>query len=390
MLVVLGFSLGGEAADMEIKKMILAEALRRENNNADLMRLLAAFAVLWTHSYGLAPHLGVQEPIGSFLGFDQAGPLGVKFFFFLSGILVTNSWLTRQSPIRFALARFFRIFPALLLSATFCIFVIGPVFSSIPLAQYFSNTETFTAVFLAPYREYLIPGLFSSNPIKYTNGAIWTIRYELAMYILLLALGMLGLFKHKVVSTVFLVAVMAESFVFPNNITFISLSNVNVAGYLPGFFAFGALFAVHKNSIAIDAKLVIGCALIAAMCIDGPGFRYAFWAAFLVACLWAMTLPALRKLRLPGDFSYGVYVFAWPIQQCLAQVMPHSVLYAHQTFTFLLSLLCAMLSWYAVEKPCMQFGRLLADSIDLIMRRGPREKAVPIAEVNTAAALRTD
>jgi len=370
--------------------MILAEALRRENNNADLMRLLAAFAVLWTHSYGLAPHPGVQEPIGSFLGFDQAGPLGVKFFFFLSGILVTNSWLTRQSPIRFAFARFFRIFPALLLSAAFCVFVIGPFFSSIPLAQYLSNTSVFAEVFLAPYREYAIPGLFSNNPIKYTNGAIWTIRYELAMYILLLAFGMLGLFRHKIVATVFLVAVMVESFIFPNNIIFISLSNVNVAGYLPGFFAFGALFAVHKNSIVIDMKLVVGCVLIAAMCIDGPVFRYAFWAAFLVACLWAMTLPVFRKLRLPGDFSYGIYVFAWPIQQCLTQLMPHSVLYAHQTFTFLLSLVCAMFSWYVVEKPCMQFGRLLADSFGLIMRRAPKEKATPINEMSTPPELRAD
>jgi peptidoglycan/LPS O-acetylase OafA/YrhL len=349
--------------------MKLSEALQRENNNADLMRLLAAFAVLWTHSYGLAPHSGTHEPIGSFLGFDQAGPLGVKFFFFLSGILVTNSWLTRQSPVRFALARFFRIFPALLLSAAVCIFVVGPIFSSLPLRQYFGSTSVFDSVFLSPYREYALPGLFENNPIKYTNGAIWTIRYELAMYILLVALGMLGLFKNKIISTVFLVAVVIESFLFPDNITFISLSNANVAGYLPGFFCFGALFAIHKDRIVIDEKLVCGCALIAAMCVDGPGFRYAFWGAFLVTCLWVMTLPAIRNIRLPGDFSYGVYVFAWPIQQCLTQLMPHSVLYAHQSITFALSLLCAVFSWYLLEKPCIAMGRSLAGFADSMSGR---------------------
>lgn len=365
--------------------MKLSEALRRENNNADLMRLLAAFAVLWGHAYALAPHPGMRESIGSFLGFDSSGPLGVKFFFFLSGILVTNSWITRQSPIRFALARFFRIFPAILLSAAFCIFVVGPIFSTLSVRQYFANTSVFESVFLSPYREYALPGLFENNPIKYTNGSIWTIRYELAMYILLLALGMLGLFKSKAVATVFFVAVIIESFLFPNNIEFISLSNVNVAGYLPAFFAFGALFAIHKDRITIDAKMVVGCLLIAAMCLDGSGFKYAFWAAFLVVCLWAMTLPAALRFRLPGDFSYGVYVFAWPIQQCLTQLMPHSVMYAHQVLTFLLSLLCAAVSWYFVEKPCMSLGRRIADRIESISGLGSRKKESTEAEMGSIA-----
>lgn len=321
------------------------------------MRLIAASAVIWGHAYALAPHPGIREPIGTFLQFDYSGSLAVEFFFFLSGIFVTNSWISNPSPLRFITSRVFRIAPGLMLSAVFCLFVVGPIFSDIPATEYFSRHNVFAHVLLHSYAEYSIPDLFTHNAIGLANGAIWTIPYEAAMYAALLALGMIGILRNKLISSLLFMAIIIESLAFPENIAFIGLKDVNFAGHLPAFFAFGSLLAIHKDLVEIDGKTVSGLAILTGLFYFGPAFKYALYAAFPIALLWAMTLSLAKLLKLPGDFSYGVYIFGWPIQQCLAQLMPHSVMYAHQVLTLALSLLCAAFSWYFVEKPCIALGR---------------------------------
>ncbi|MGY3175664.1 peptidoglycan/LPS O-acetylase OafA/YrhL [Pseudomonas sp. TE12234] len=339
--------------------MKLNDALHRDNNNADLLRLIAACAVIWGHAYALVPGSTTTEPIGQLLGFDYSGSLAVEFFFFLSGILVTNSWINNSSPLNFILARFFRVFPAVLVSAAACVLLLGPMLTTLPLNSYFSNSTVFTAIFRHPYVEYSLPGVFehSNNPL--TNGSIWTIRYELIMYAMLLAAGLCGVFRHKLFATVVLISILAISMFFPEEVEMIGLMNVNIGGRLPAFFAFGALLALYKDQASINIRIVSGLILFAWICRHGSAFQFVFYPAFLITALWLMTTEPIKALRLPGDFSYGVYVFGWPIQQVMAAVFPNFGVHANQVVTIAASLALASISWFVIEKPCIRYGRQL-------------------------------
>jgi peptidoglycan/LPS O-acetylase OafA/YrhL len=346
--------------------MTLDDALRRENNNADLFRLIAALAVIWGHAFALSPREGEHEPIGALLGFDYSGSLAVKFFFFLSGILVTSSWLRQPSPVKFAVARIVRIFPALIVSGSICMLVIGPMLTSLPLGQYFGNTWMYIHIFKQPYMGYVMPGVFQNNAYQDANGSLWTICYELLMYAALLALAMCGLLRLKVVAAFACGAVIVWFLYRPDSISIFGLPNNNDAGRLPAFFSFGVLLALFKEKIRIDARVVLGTYLLAWLLRNGPVFEYAFYAAFLLTPLWLMTLRPIKALKLPGDYSYGVYVYGWPIQQTITALFPDISLQQNQLFSIAVAIAVGAASWHFLEKPFVKVGHRLPDVLQAI------------------------
>jgi peptidoglycan/LPS O-acetylase OafA/YrhL len=96
-----------------------------------------------------------------------------------------------------------------------------------------------------------------------------------------------------------------------------------------------------------------------------------FYPAFLMTSLWLMTTEPIKALRLPGEFSYGVYVFGWPIQQVIATEFPNFSVHANQAVTIAISLALASMSWYLIEKPCIRFGRQLSRRFAAAGRREP-------------------
>ena len=79
----------------------VGDVITRDNNNLDLIRLCASISVIVYHSFALNPHWGIIDPVKSFFGYVTTGGLAVKIFFFISGLLVTNSLLTRKSIFQF-------------------------------------------------------------------------------------------------------------------------------------------------------------------------------------------------------------------------------------------------------------------------------------------------
>jgi len=340
---------------------MLDQLLRRGNNNADLLRLIAATAVIWGHAYALVPEPGVNEPLRNLLGFDYSGSLAVKFFFFLSGILVTNSWVSKPSAIRFAASRIFRIFPLLIVSSIATIVIMGPALTSMSVSEYFHHRGELMQVLLHPYNEYMLPGVFEHALYPHANGSIWTIKYELTLYALLLGAGICGLFRFRLVAATVLSTVIVVCLIWPDGITAIGLPNVNKGGQLPAFFAFGSLFALYKERVRIDGRLCVGLVALVLAVRHGPAFEFAFLPAFFVTALWVMSLDIVKSIRLPGDFSYGVYVFGWPLQNTFANIFPKSGIHGNQVMTFACAFLLAVLSWVLIEKPCIALGRKIPD-----------------------------
>ena len=127
--------------------MQLTKILNRDSNNLDIFRVIASCMVVYGHAYAISPQIGQRDLVGALLGFDYSGSLGVKIFFFLSGLVVTNTLLENRNPVQFAIARCFRIWPALLFTVFICAFVLGPILTNSPLTEYFSNPATYQYVY---------------------------------------------------------------------------------------------------------------------------------------------------------------------------------------------------------------------------------------------------
>ena len=159
-------------------------------NRFDLLRLAAALAVLLAHGdflYRL--HLPVP-----FVG-HSLGSLAVYVFFFISGYLVCQSWTRQPAWGAFWVKRLARVFPGLVVAVAFSVFVLGWAVTTLPSAAYWQAPGTWlnllnNAAGLATVQT--LPGVFESNPFaRAVNGSLWTIRYELAMYVLLSAMAAL-------------------------------------------------------------------------------------------------------------------------------------------------------------------------------------------------------
>lgn len=168
------------------------------NNSFDLIRFLAATAVLFEHCYVLSGP-GNINPVSLFIKYDTLGGIAVDTFFILSGFLVTRSYLNNDSCITFTLKRVLRIFPGLLCVVLACAFVAGPALTTLSVSQYYTHPETYSFLLNAVLdTRYYLPGIFNTNPYpNAVNGSLWTLPIEVTMYLLVLILGICKLLSPR-------------------------------------------------------------------------------------------------------------------------------------------------------------------------------------------------
>jgi peptidoglycan/LPS O-acetylase OafA/YrhL len=71
----------------------------------------------------------------------------------------------------------------------------------------------------------------------------------------------------------------------------------------------------------------------------------------------------LRAIRLPGDYSYGIYVYGWPVRQSVVEIWPRLGIHGNQAVSMAVAFLLAIFSWHVVEKPSIALGRRLAAAL---------------------------
>jgi peptidoglycan/LPS O-acetylase OafA/YrhL len=342
--------------------MKMAEMLDRRNNNFTLLRLIAACAVIIGHAYRLTGDSSSTDPIAAILGFDYSGSLAVKFFFFLSGLVVTNSLLENPSLSRFLTARAFRVIPALVVVVVLVTFVVGPLYTQLTVSQYFSDPVTFKyLLYNATLRpRFDLPGVFLSNPFHSPNGSLWTLPVEFQCYLALAVLGAIGLYRNRTLMTCILIGIGAwllhdpsatDRFHTPRELTDANL-----------FFIVGALLATWKSEIGVDARFAAGVALAAYVFRDTEVFRYLVEMLIFSIALCVSSLPTVISMKLPGDFSYGVYLIAFPVQQMLHASLPQMNAQYNQVAVIVLSISYGVVSWILIEKPAILFGKRITEA----------------------------
>lgn len=348
-------------------------------NRFDMLRLAAALAVFFAHGEFL---YRLQLPV-PFPG-HSLGSLAVYVFFFISGYLVCQSWTRQPAWQAFWMKRLARVFPGLVVAVTFSVFVVGWAVTTLPSSAYWQSPGTWlnfvnNAAGLASVHG--LPGVFESNPFAgAVNGSLWTIRYELAMYLVLSVLSWCARGRRWIYPAVALALAVLWQLA--------RLGGWDVAlegkgGLVASLFrwadfcAFGVPFFVGSTLAAYcvrPRRWMAAAALLAvvsAMYVETALLRQvAVWTLIACGIFYLAHLGysdaagagagagtgAHRGVRGRIDLSYGVYIYAFPIQQavtalCLARGWS---LWVCLLLSLVPILLLAWLSWFGVEQPSMR------------------------------------
>ncbi len=331
------------------------------DNNFNLIRLVAAFLVLFSHSYSVV--LGTDDsyrPLLDATGFSL-GAHAVNIFFVISGLLVMQSWDRTPSPTAFIAARVLRIYPAILVYTILIVFFLGAALSDLPLASYFSAQQTWTylvSVGSLVETDQTLPGLFADTPDASTvNASLWTIRYELICYMSLMLAGMLGFFRSPTRFTIASLAAACALLLFSQT----AMANDTQAPY-GSIVRFGLCFGIgvcayhYRTSLRLHWTGIAAAGILAYLSHGMPLGTFALYLGLAYTVLWIAYIPAgpIRKFNKVGDYSYGVYIYAYPIQQAVIASAPN----LSPIHVFLIAgsatLAIAILSWHFVEKPALK------------------------------------
>ncbi|MBX3484564.1 acyltransferase [Phenylobacterium sp.] len=294
--------------------------------NFDLMRLAAAMLVVVSHTFPLSG----AEPL-RIRGVEDLGALGVSIFFVISGYLVTASYL--RDPKSYLVKRILRIEPGLIASLVVTVVLLAFV-TTAPAAEYWPAAAMYVVrnALLYP-ATYELPGVFAAAPLAgVVNGVLWTLRLEFTFYVVLMLIRARPALVYALAAgcgVVWLAMTLATPGWAGEQLTRIAYLGAR-NGLL--FFA-GAAF----QFVRWRPPLWLGGVSVVAFPLIGP------------LALPTAVLGLARPGKLPADLSYGIYIYAFPIQQWLAVEGRLNLV------TAVLSVVpFAVASWFLVERPAMK------------------------------------
>lgn len=323
----------------------------RSLNNFGLIRLLAAFMVMESHSHLLA------RQDGYYLRTFHLSYLGLPSFFFLSGILVTQSLYNSSSWKNFCWRRFLRIYPGATVAILVTALLIGPAVTTNNLIDYFSSPilyqylESCTLLHI----NFILPGVFKNSVLQTdsVNASLWTVSLELKLYAGLLVAWMLKWPGKRIVLLTLIAALIPAFFLLKGGAW--EQRTLPYLTYGVQFLSGVACYLYRDKIILRGYWLFI---LPAAFALSCRLHILSLTAYFLIPAgiLFFATrgLTWTKKITPGADLSYGIYLYAFPIEQLTANYLhPASPLILFFT-TALTTLIPATLSWYAVEKRALR------------------------------------
>lgn len=337
--------------------MFLSQILQPKNNNLDSFRMLAALLVIYGHASIFLPDQSTNDFVYDWLEFDYSGSLAVKFFFMLSGLLVTHSLLTQPKIIPFLIRRTARIFPGLLVCVFLSVFVVGLMVTSLSAEAYLLHPQTWrywlhnsSLIGL----QWELPGVFTAAKTSTVNGSLWTLPLEILCYLSLAIFFTLILKHHRRVASLILFIVIG--LVFLSDLFWPSdLLKFKESLLLGGCFCIGALAAVHAHQIVLNWNGIVASLIVALLLWQTPLQQVVFYCVLFYLCLYLSgTQLFAQTFRLPGDPSYGIYIYGFLIQQCLANLFPEQGILFNQVIAAIIAIAVGYLSWYFIEKPAIK------------------------------------
>jgi peptidoglycan/LPS O-acetylase OafA/YrhL len=341
----------------------LGERLARNDGvgpGFDFLRIALAFSILFAHSAQIASGAASPDNNPLWIGIY----LQVPMFFTLSGFLVAGS-ATRLSLRNFLLSRALRIYPALITEIALSIFFIGLAFTTVSYAQFFSSKEFYLYLTnLVGVPHYLLPGVFEHNPLRYkVNGSLWTVPFELTCYLimtLLISTRIVHAPRKLLIFTAFAVMIALDRHIWS------AMDSTQPLTF--AYFCCGVACYQYRERIPYrKAWFALCLGALAALSSLGAAVSGAVWFHLValpigvyVTLFLGLTRLPLPKFLTSGDYSYGVYLYGFPVQQAVEQVTGGASTWVNLAIAAPLVFLWSKFSWRMVEKPALSLRKHLA------------------------------
>jgi peptidoglycan/LPS O-acetylase OafA/YrhL len=328
--------------------------LTGKDNNFDFIRFVAALLVIVNHSYYLLPV--VEDPLLTFTS-DRynIGKIAVAIFFIISGILITQSFTRAKSLFNYFTSRALRIYPALIFVIFITVFILGPLLTTYSLKEYFTATQTHKYLLFnitMVKAEYFLPGVFESNHKEFVNGSLWTLPNELACYIAVAIIGLCRSMKIRAGMVLLVLFLCVFHYKF--------LNEQKAAFFLHGlYFASGALAYSLRNKIilnkyaALIAFFVLAINILFNKFLLISVFISAFSMTYVILYLAFANTRLFKNFTKHGDFSYGLYIWGWPVQQIVILKVPNPTVFSFCLISTGITLIMAFISWHFIEKKAL-------------------------------------
>lgn len=348
-------------------------------NSFTAVRLILAIMVLYAHCWAV---IGSEERDQLFRATDGVftmGTLAVRCFFVLSGFLVIQSMDTTAAPRRigkYLLKRALRIWPALVVSTVFVAFVLGLLVTKRPVADYYSfqggwspwwwtfDNLTFNAFSGLLGWHIRIRDVFASNPAgAVPNASLWSLRFEVAMYLLLAILAVMCRYRPRVMAGLAagggLAAIVAlQAGIVPPYPHLWVVSEWSIFVHLGTYFFLGSAVYAYRDAIPASNTVAVMAGVAALLTSTmSIGFIVAPLAISYALLVVSISPRLAWYERRVGDYSYGTYIYAWPVQQTVMHFLAPTSPYVMLALALPITLGMAIVSWHLIERPALRLKR---------------------------------
>jgi peptidoglycan/LPS O-acetylase OafA/YrhL len=331
----------------------IAEAWAGRRNNFNLMRLVAAWMVIYGHAHAVTGIAG-SDGIAWLTQLRGAGAVAVDMFFIVSGFLIAAS-LERNSVRGYLVSRGLRILPALVVCVALTTFVLGPLLTT--AADYWRQQRTWEYLLVNAsllLSRFHLPGVFEGHPLDVVNGSLWTLPNEAKLYLLVMLAWLLGLLAPRRYTPLWALAMLAgyalawHYWPLPDHI--------QKYAECTAFFITGTLLWVNRARIPLSGWAVLALT-VAFAATRGTGWSHLpYFGLLTYGTLWlglCVRLPMIRHT----DLSYGLYLYGWPAQQLAWMLPAGKTIAGNIAIATVIALACAVLSWVLVERPAVRLKK---------------------------------
>jgi peptidoglycan/LPS O-acetylase OafA/YrhL len=339
------------------------------SNNFDFIRLFLSVLVIFSHSYSIT--LGAMaghEPISILThGYVNGGILAVDSFFLISGYLVTSSFVRSRTTGSYFKKRVARIYPGFIGATLFNLLIVGPLAAGHLRGATHLSRAGLAILRALTLRDLEWTGVFAANPqAGVVDGSMWTIHYEFLCYIMLAILALCGILRSRRTCMILFLLVLVS-----NTGLLLYIQNWNPAMHdgvaqrssrFATLFLAGAVAYLFREELQFRSAWAVAALLaLCAVAIVPDVFACIFPLAgtYLVLFLSFYPVRGLKHFARYGDFSYGTYLYAFPIQQ-LVEVHFKGQIGPLKLFCIAapLTLIAGALSWFLIERWFLSRSRL--------------------------------
>jgi peptidoglycan/LPS O-acetylase OafA/YrhL len=326
-------------------------------NNFDFLRVFMALVVVWSHSFAIYYGSEDDEPISLILnGVYNFGNIAVRSFFVISGFLISQSFARSSSFSSYMSKRVRRIFPGYIVCVLLCSFLVIPAFSESARLDLWSALKAITGAFIL-HPIYPESDVFASHHVAAVNGSLWSINFEFWCYVGVALIGIIGMVRSRllIVLAVPMLILVKSIFDFFGIVPGIPLFD-DIFGWsyvwtdIAQYFLCGMIVNLYGDQLPRNRKfLAVGVVAFLTLAYVAPILAKALFPFILTYAIFYMAFSRLEFPKLKyGGFSYGTYLYAFPIQQMLIDA--NLPFWAYVPVATVLSVLAGIASWLLVER----------------------------------------